>query len=534
MGFLFNTNSINQTSGGGSGGDAVWGNIGGTLSNQTDLQNALNAKQNTLISGTNIKTINNNSILGSGNLEINASVDTDNVTINKNSSNKLQTFGIKNARTETAIRLWTGNQTQYDNGDMVTFYNWQSGGIRINYTNIWSFSADIAYGNGKYVAVGKGGAIYSSTDKENWTAETSNVSEDLLGIAYGNNKFVVVGNSGTIISSSGDGTWTAETSGTSTNITSIAFGNNLFACYDGEKVYYSSGDGTWNNVARSAYNGKIMFCTDRFCLVSARLFDSITFYTSTDASTWTTAAYKTFSTLRTLYYICGSGDYVYVSIDTTNGDYYYCVAFSISSSQTTIMYNRQFSDVVYANGTYYAINYTRYTKQLMSSSNETSFTSLGNSGSIKYLCYGDALVGISDGTLDVLTYGTPINAYTTDEEPTTSSVVYSEPNVTSALTITSIGTGTITCSDSNTYTYNSSGNQTVIQTVGQAHPDWLCFIENVGIKIGNVSFIPTITVDQTYNASSTNAQSGVAVASGISDTLGTINTQLESIIAQGD
>jgi len=33
-------------SGGGSGGAAVWGGITGTLSNQTDLQNALNAKYN--------------------------------------------------------------------------------------------------------------------------------------------------------------------------------------------------------------------------------------------------------------------------------------------------------------------------------------------------------------------------------------------------------------------------------------------------------------------------------------------------------
>ena len=52
----------------------VWGQITGTLSNQTDLQTALNAKQATLISGTNIKTINGTSILGSGDLVISAGV----------------------------------------------------------------------------------------------------------------------------------------------------------------------------------------------------------------------------------------------------------------------------------------------------------------------------------------------------------------------------------------------------------------------------------------------------------------------------
>lgn len=51
-------------------GSTIWGSITGTLSNQTDLQSALNAKQDTLVSGTNIKTINGNSVLGSGDLTI--------------------------------------------------------------------------------------------------------------------------------------------------------------------------------------------------------------------------------------------------------------------------------------------------------------------------------------------------------------------------------------------------------------------------------------------------------------------------------
>jgi hypothetical protein len=52
---------------------AVWGGITGTLSSQTDLQTALNAKQDDLVSGTNIKTINGSSVLGSGDLTISGS-----------------------------------------------------------------------------------------------------------------------------------------------------------------------------------------------------------------------------------------------------------------------------------------------------------------------------------------------------------------------------------------------------------------------------------------------------------------------------
>lgn len=50
------------------GGSVAWGAITGTLSSQTDLQTALNAKQATLISGTNLKTVNSTSLLASGNL----------------------------------------------------------------------------------------------------------------------------------------------------------------------------------------------------------------------------------------------------------------------------------------------------------------------------------------------------------------------------------------------------------------------------------------------------------------------------------
>ena len=55
---------------GGGGGATAWGAITGTLSNQTDLQSALNAKQNILVNTENIKSINGESILGAGNLVV--------------------------------------------------------------------------------------------------------------------------------------------------------------------------------------------------------------------------------------------------------------------------------------------------------------------------------------------------------------------------------------------------------------------------------------------------------------------------------
>ena len=58
---------------GGPGG-ADWGDIGGTLSNQTDLQTELDDKQDLLVSATNIKTVNGTTLLGSGDLVVSATV----------------------------------------------------------------------------------------------------------------------------------------------------------------------------------------------------------------------------------------------------------------------------------------------------------------------------------------------------------------------------------------------------------------------------------------------------------------------------
>jgi len=55
------------------GSNAVWGNITGTLSNQTDLNDIFIGKQDTLSSGINIRTINGLDILGEGNLIVTAS-----------------------------------------------------------------------------------------------------------------------------------------------------------------------------------------------------------------------------------------------------------------------------------------------------------------------------------------------------------------------------------------------------------------------------------------------------------------------------
>lgn len=48
---------------------------GTNYSSASTVQNVVNGKQDTLISGTNIKTINNESLLGSGNISITGGIE---------------------------------------------------------------------------------------------------------------------------------------------------------------------------------------------------------------------------------------------------------------------------------------------------------------------------------------------------------------------------------------------------------------------------------------------------------------------------
>jgi len=75
-------------------GDVGLGNVDNTADADKPVssatQTALNAKQDTLVSGTNIKTVNSNSLLGSGNIEISSSVAWGGITGTLSSQTDLQ------------------------------------------------------------------------------------------------------------------------------------------------------------------------------------------------------------------------------------------------------------------------------------------------------------------------------------------------------------------------------------------------------------------------------------------------------------
>lgn len=82
---------------GSGGGGASWGGITGTLSSQTDLQTALDAKQDDLVSGANIKTINGSSVLGSGDLVVSGGSGLQGAQIQFNNNGNQPNFGFNAA-----------------------------------------------------------------------------------------------------------------------------------------------------------------------------------------------------------------------------------------------------------------------------------------------------------------------------------------------------------------------------------------------------------------------------------------------------
>jgi len=88
---------------------------------------------------------------------------------------------------------------------------------------------DVAYGNGRFVAVGQfGRIIWSTSGQGSWINVDSGTDEYLTGITYDNGHFVAVGYSGTILTSTDGASWTKRNSGTSVDLYDVTGGDGGF------------------------------------------------------------------------------------------------------------------------------------------------------------------------------------------------------------------------------------------------------------------------------------------------------------------
>jgi len=152
----------------------------------------------------------------------------------------------------------------------------------------------IAYGNGKFVAVGADGKMATSTDGTTWTAVTDSTfgTDVIFSIAYGNGKFIAGGgyNTGKMATSENGTTWTAVTDSTfgTNRIFAIAYGNDKFVAGDDSgKMATSENGATWTVVTDSTFGtswiNTIAYANGKFVAVG----NGGKMATSTDGTTWT-------------------------------------------------------------------------------------------------------------------------------------------------------------------------------------------------------------------------------------------------------
>ena len=181
----------------------------------------------------------------------------------------------------------------------------------------------VAYGNGKYVAVGKFGKMAYSSDGITWTkvADNSNFNIGAFGrarcIAFGNGMFVAAGEYQRVAYSRDGINWTAAQiprldssySTSNTIVLSIAFGNGKLVAvgYHG-MVAVSENGSDWNVMKPEAFGGQhinsIAFGNNTFVAVG----NSTKIAHSSDGANWIAAGNKPTTAFNTIYSVAFGDD----------------------------------------------------------------------------------------------------------------------------------------------------------------------------------------------------------------------------------
>ncbi len=155
------------------------------------------------------------------------------------------------------------------------------------------------YAKETYIAVGEGGAIYTSKDAAKWTKQEIYTDNDLNDIIFANNKFIIVGNNGTVLVSDNGNSWTQKSSGISSSLNAIIFEKNLFvAVGDNGIVLTSSNTNEWTqmptNVAEDLHD--IIYAKEKYIAVG----NNGTVISSIAGNSWSVLTSNTHENLYTI------------------------------------------------------------------------------------------------------------------------------------------------------------------------------------------------------------------------------------------
>ncbi len=146
----------------------------------------------------------------------------------------------------------------------------------------------VAFGNSIYVAVGAGGAIFTSSDGASWTARASGTTNDLHGVLWMNNaRFVAVGANGTTIHSTDAVTWEAAEQVTTRDLYAITdYGDAPVAVGAGGTILVSASGGLgWTEYASGTSADLYAVATGNARIVAAGAAGTL-IYADNPTSTW--------------------------------------------------------------------------------------------------------------------------------------------------------------------------------------------------------------------------------------------------------
>lgn len=416
------------------------------------------------------------------------SVSVDDVTINRDSNQKLQAIGLINKNEVSGavspLGVWNGTETQWNQGEATTWYNWMYGGTSITSgtalptTN--GFSRVLNDGTNVYFFSNNAGTYYYSPDGTSWSSGTTPMTEN-TSVCYGNGIYLSFYMTDTSYAYSTDGiSWSTKTAPLY-SVYDCVYGDK-FVCVLPSNAMYSTDGENWTSVSLPISGYHVTYGNNLYVAMSS----SGPVAYSSDGATWTTATTSP-TTVTGGYMSLAYGNGKFVTLGYNGNTVAYSDDGDVWTTTTNLPRSQYWVSVTYGDGYFLAAGRdSQYAAYSTDGINWTEIT-LPASGRYYGVTYmGDTFYGASSNSTSTFKVSfASLECFTADQNPTTASTVYDAVSVPSTLTITSVGTGTITLSDGKTYTYNPSGNDFSYRTIGEVHPDWLCNINGVGVKIGD-------------------------------------------------
>ena len=149
----------------------------------------------------------------------------------------------------------------------------------------------VAYGAGKYVAVGDDGAISTSLDAKKWKTLPFQTTNGLKYVIWDGSKFVIVGDKGTVMTSSDGSKWKLNHTNVMTDFSYIVWAEDKYiAIANNRNELMESNDClTWKScvIDSSFAFGKIVYNGEFYVAIGGDPFSSDSYiYLSKDGTTW--------------------------------------------------------------------------------------------------------------------------------------------------------------------------------------------------------------------------------------------------------